>query len=178
MIDPKYIQTLYDVLTQAMSDAAEANALHNKVKETPDTNKNATEELVRNTAGMGDKSMYYDFVNDVFDNIRDKIIYECDKYAGDGQVLAGMYDSAARRVGGVPTLDDVLRTIFMFKDDDDVALLRYGIDSGHVRERLIRCIMYELLALYALEETRVYHYAGEGDEEDGTSERPITGSNG
>lgn len=176
MIDPKYIQTLYDVLAQAMSDAAEANALHNKVKETVDTNKNATEVIRPET--VSDKSMYYDFVNDVFDNIRDKIIYECDKYAGDGQVLAGMYDSAARRVGGVPTLDDVLRTIFMFKDDDDVTLLRYGIDSGNVRERLIRCIMYDLLALYALEDTRVYHYAGEGDEEDGTSERPITGSNG
>lgn len=176
MIDPKYIQTLYDVLAQAMSDAAEANALHNKVKETVDTNKNAT-EVIRPTT-VGDKYVYYDFVNNVFDKIRDKIIHECNKYTGDGQVLAGMYDSAARRVGGVPTRDDVLRTIFMFKDDDDVTLLRYGIDSGHVRERLIRCIMYDLLALYALGNNGEYHYAGEGDEEGGTSERPITGSNG
>lgn len=176
MIDPKYIQVLYEVLTQAMKDAVEANVLNKKVKETLGANGNAT-EVIRPTV-TSDKSMYYDFVNDVFDNVRDKIIHECNKYTGDGQVLAGMYDSAARRVGGVPTLDDVLRTIFLFKDDDDVMLLRYGIDSGHVRERLIRCIMYELLALYALEDNGVYHYAGEGDEEYVTSEGPVTGSNG
>ena len=176
MIDPKYIQTLYDVLAQAMRDATEANALDKKVKEALDTNGNAT-EVIRSTT-MGDKATYYDFVNAVFDNVRDKIIHECNKYTGDGQVLAGMYDSAARRVGGVPTLDDVLRTIFLFKDDDEVALLRYGIDSGHVRERLIHCIMYDLLALYALENNGVYHYAGEGDEEDVTSERPTKSSNG
>ena len=168
MIDPKYIQTLYDVLTQAMLD--------DKVKKALDTNGNAT-EVIRPTH-MGDKATYYDFVNNVFDTVRDKIIHECNKYTSDGQVLAGMYDSAARRVGGVPTLDDVLRTIFLFKDDDEVTLLRYGIDSGHVRERLIRCIMYDLLALYALENNGVYHYAGEGDEEDVTSERPTTSSNG
>lgn len=160
MIDPKYIQTLYDVLTQAMKD----------------------EELVKDAADMnapvGDKSMFYDFVNDVFDEVRDNIIHECNTYTGDGKVLIGMYDLAARRVGGVPTLDDVLRTICMFKDDDEVMLLRYGIDSGHARERLIHCIMFDLLALYALENNGVYHYAGEGDEEDGTSERPTTGSNG
>lgn len=182
MIDPKYIQTLYGVLAQAMKDAAEANALDKAVKETLGTNRNATEELVKDAADtnapMGDKSMFYDFVNDVFDEVRDNIIHECNTYTGDGQVLAGMYDSAARRVGGVPTLDDVLRTICMFKDDDEVMLLRYGIDSGHARERLIHCIMFDLLALYALDNNGVYHYAGEGDEEDGTSERPITGSNG
>lgn len=176
MIDPKYIQTLYDVLAQAMKDATEANVLDKKVKETLGTNGNAT-EVIRPTT-MGDKATYYDFVNAVFDSVRDKIIHECNKYTGDGQVLAGMYDSAARRVGGVPTLDDVLRTIFLFKDDDEVALLRYGIDSGHVRERLIHCIMYDLLALYALENNGVYHYAGEGDEEDVTPERPATSSNG
>lgn len=176
MIDPKYIQTLYDVLAQAMKDAAEANALDKKVKNTIGTNRNAT-EVVRPTT-TGDKSMYYDFVNAVFDDVRDKVIHKCNRGADNGLVLAGMYDLAARRVGGTPTLDDVLRTIFLYKDDDEVMLLRYGIDSGHVRERLIHCIMCDLLALYALENNGVYHYAGEEDEEYVTSERPITGSNG
>lgn len=176
MIDPKYIQTLYDVLAQAMKDAVEANALDKKVKKTLGTNGNAT-EVIRQTT-TGDKSMYYDFVNDVFDDVRDKVIHKCNKCADNGLVLAGMYDLAARRVGGTPTLDDVLRTIFLYKDDDEVMLLRYGIDCGHVKERLIHCIMCDLLALYALDNNGVYHYAGEEDEEYATSERPITGSNG
>ena len=182
MIDPKYIQTLYDVLTWAMRDAAEAKALAKEVKESLGTNGNATEELVKDAeemnAPMGDKSMFYDFVNDVFDEVRDNIIHGCNTYTGDGKVLAGMYDLAARRVGGVPTLDDVLRTICMFKDDDEVMLLRYGIDSGDARERLVHCIMFDLLALYALDNNGVYHYAGEEDEEDVTPERPAKSRNG
>lgn len=182
MIDPKYIQTLYDVLAQAMKDAAEASALDKKVKEALVANGNATEELVEDAAEtnapLGDKSIFYDFVNDVFDEVRDDIIHECNTYTGDSKVLAGMYDLAARRVGGVPTLDDVLRTICMFKDDDEVMLLRYGIDSGNARERLVHCIMFDLLALYALDNNGVYHYAGEGDKEDVTPERPAKSSNG
>lgn len=176
MVDPKYIQTLYNVLSQAMRDAAEANAPSKKLKEALDTNVNAT-EVIRPTV-ISDKSTYYDFVNNVFDDVRDNIIHKCNEHSHDYLALAGVYDSAARRVGGAPTRDDVLRTILLSKDDDEVMLLRYGIDCGHVRERLIHCIMYDLLALYALEDTRVYHYAGEGDEENGTSERPVTGSNG
>ena len=181
MIDPKYIQTLCDVLAQAMKDAAEASALDKAVKEILGANGNATEELMKDAAEtnapLGDQFMFYDFVNDVFDEVRDNITHECNTYTGDGKVLAGMYDVAARRVGGVPTLDDVLRTICTFKDDDEVMLLRYGIDSGNARERLVHCIMFDLLALYALDNNGVYHYAGEGDEKDVTPERPAKSRN-
>lgn len=124
-----------------------------------------------------DLYVYYDFVADLFDDIRDKIVIKAEEYVGNGNILDTVYKAAARRVGGMPTRDDVLRTILMMKDKDDIALLHNGIDCNNVEDKLINCIVYDLMALYALRDNEVYHYFGE-ESAYGTSKRPTKSRNG
>lgn len=183
MINPKYIQAI-ELMARVMKDALEANA----VREGKEEISNATEvykpanrqleeyeDYVNEV--LSDKSTYYDFTNRVFDDIRDKIIAKGKEYTRDSNVLTGVYDAAARRVGGIPTRDDVLHTIFLLKDKHDIALLRNGIDCGDIVDRLTDCIVYDLMALYTLEDTGIYRFAGEEDDDE-PSERPATRSDG
>lgn len=124
-----------------------------------------------------DLYVYYDFVADLFDDIRDKIVTKAEEYVGNGNILDTVYEAAARRVGGMPTRDDVLRTILMMKDKDDIALLHNGIDCNNVEDKLIDCIVYDLMALYALKDNEVYHYFGE-ESAYGTPKRPTKSRNG
>ena len=124
-----------------------------------------------------DLAVYYDFVADLFDYIRDKIVTKAEEYVGNGNILDTVYKAAARRVGGMPTRDDVLRTILMMKDKDDIALLHNGIDCNNVEDKLIDCIVYDLMALYALKDNEVYHYFGE-ESAYGTQKRPTKSRNG
>lgn len=124
-----------------------------------------------------DLYVYYDFVADMFDDIRDKIVTKAEEYVGNGNILDTVYEAAARRVGGMPTRDDVLRTILMMKDKDDIVLLHNGIDCNNVEDKLIDCIVYDLMALYALKDNEVYHYFGE-ESAYGTQKRPTKSRNG
>lgn len=124
-----------------------------------------------------DLYVYYDFVADLFDDIRDKIVIKAEEYVGNGNILDTVYKAAARRVGGMPTRDDVLRTILMMKDKDDIALLHNGIDCNNVEDKLINCIVYDLMALYVLRDNEVYHYFGE-ESVYGTPKRPTKSRNG
>ena len=124
-----------------------------------------------------DLYVYYDFVADMFDDIRDKIVTKAEEYVGNGNILDTVYEAAARRVGGMPTRDDVLRTILMLKDKDDIALLHNGLDGHTVADKLINCIVDDLMALYALKDNEVYHYFGE-ESAYGTPKRPTKSRNG
>ena len=124
-----------------------------------------------------DLYVYYDFVTDLFDDIRDKIVNKTEEYVGIGNVLDTVYAAAARRVGGIPTRDDVLRTIFNMKDKNDIALLNNGINCYDVEGKLIDSIVYDLMALYALKDKEVYSYYGEGCACD-TPKRPTKSRNG
>lgn len=124
-----------------------------------------------------DLYVYYDFVADLFDDIRDKIVIKAEEYVGSGKILDTVYKAAARRVGGMPTRDDVLRTILMMKDKDDIALLHHGIDCNNAEDKLINCIVYDLMALYALKDNEVYQYFGE-ESAYGTPKRPTKSRNG
>ena len=130
-----------------------------------------------NMSVENDLAVYYDFVADLFDDIRDKIVTKAEEYVGNGNILDTVYEAAARRVGGMPTRDDVLRTILMMKDKDDIALLHNGIDCNNVEDKLIDCIVYDLMALYALKDNEVYHYFGE-ESAYGTQKRPTKSRNG
>lgn len=130
-----------------------------------------------NMSVENDLAVYYDFVADLFDDIRDKIVTKAEEYVGNGNILDTVYEAAARRVGGMPTRDDVLRTILMMKDKDDIALLHNGIDCNNVEDKLIDCIVYDLMALYALKDNEVYHYFGE-ESAYGTPKRPTKSRNG
>ena len=130
-----------------------------------------------NMSVENDLAVYYDFVADLFDDIRDKIVTKAEEYVGNGNILDTVYEAAARRVGGMPTRDDVLRTILMMKDKDDIALLHNGIDCNNVEDKLIDCIVYDLMALYALKDNEVYHYFGDKSAY-GTQKRPTKSRNG
>lgn len=124
-----------------------------------------------------DVYVYYDFVADLFDDIRDKIVTKAEEYVGSGNILDTVYAAAARRVGGMPTRDDVLRTIFSMKDKNDIALLHNGINCYDVEGKLIDSIVYDLMALYALKDKEVYSYYGEEPTCD-TQKRPTKSRNG
>ena len=124
-----------------------------------------------------DVYVYYDFVADMFDDIRDKIVTKAEEYVGIGNILDTVYAAAARRVGGMPTRDDVLRTIFSMKDKNDIALLHNGINCYDVEGKLIDSIVYDLMALYALKDKEVYSYYGEEPTCD-TQKRPTKSRNG
>ena len=124
-----------------------------------------------------DVYVYYDFVADLFDDIRDKIVTKAEEYVGSGNILDTVYAAAARRVGGMPTRDDVLRTIFSMKDKNDIALLHNGINCYDVEGKLIDSIVYDLMALYALNDKEVYSYYGEEPTCD-TQKRPTKSRNG
>ena len=124
-----------------------------------------------------DVYVYYDFVADMFDDIRDKIVTKAEEYVGSGNILDTVYAAAARRVGGMPTRDDVLRTIFSMKDKNDIALLHNGINCYDAEGKLIDSIVYNLMALYALKDKEVYSYYGEEPTCD-TQKRPTKSRNG
>lgn len=124
-----------------------------------------------------DLAVYYDFVTDMFDDIRDKIVNKAEEYVGSGNILDTVYAAAARRVGGMPTRDDVLRTIFSMKDKNDIALLNSGINCYDVEGKLIDSIVYDFMALYALKDKEVYSYYGEEPTCD-TPKRPTKSRNG
>lgn len=120
---------------------------------------------------------YYDFVADLYEDILDRIVMEAEEHVGNGNILDAVYKAAARRVGGMPTRDDVLRTILIMKDKNDLALLRNGISCYDVEGKLIDCIVYDLMALYALKDKEVYSYFGEECTCD-TPKRPTKSRNG
>lgn len=124
-----------------------------------------------------DLYVYYDFVADLFDDIRDKIVIKAEEYVGSNNILDTVYAAAARRVGGMPTRDDVLRTILSMKDKNDIALLRRGIYCKDVEDKLIDCIVYDLMALYALKDNEVYNYLGE-ESAHGSPKGPTKSRNG
>ena len=130
-----------------------------------------------NMSVENDLAVYYDFVTDLFDDIRDKIVNKAEEYVGIGNILDTVYEAAARRVGGMPTRDDVLHTIFSMKDKNDIALLNHGINCYDVEGKLIDSIVYDLMALYALKDKEVYSYYGEGHICD-TPKRPTKSRNG
>lgn len=151
-----------------------APALANLYAAKDEQNKDVIDEdrLVPN-----DVYVYYDFVADMFDDIRDKIVTKAEEYVGSGNILDTVYAAAARRVGGMPTRDDVLRTIFSMKDKNDIALLHNGINCYDVEGKLIDSIVYDLMALYALKDKEVYSYYGEEPTCD-TQKRPTKSRNG
>lgn len=151
-----------------------APALANLYAAKDEQNKDVIDEdrLVPN-----DVYVYYDFVADMFDDIRDKIVTKAEEYVGIGNILDTVYAAAARRVGGMPTRDDVLRTIFSMKDKNDIALLHNGINCYDVEGKLIDSIVYDLMALYALKDKEVYSYYGEEPTCD-TQKRPTKSRNG
>ena len=151
-----------------------APALANLYAAKDEQNKDVIDEdrLVPN-----DVYVYYDFVADLFDDIRDKIVTKAEEYVGIGNILDTVYAAAARRVGGMPTRDDVLRTIFSMKDKNDIALLHNGINCYDVEGKLIDSIVYDLMALYALKDKEVYSYYGEEPTCD-TQKRPTKSRNG
>ena len=151
-----------------------APALANLYAAKDEQNKDVIDEdrLVPN-----DVYVYYDFVADLFDDIRDKIVTKAEEYVGSGNILDTVYAAAARRVGGMPTRDDVLRTIFSMKDKNDIALLHNGINCYDVEGKLIDSIVYDLMALYALKDKEVYSYYGEEPTCD-TQKRPTKSRNG
>ena len=151
-----------------------APALANLYATKDEQNKDVIDEdrLVPN-----DVYVYYDFVADLFDDIRDKIVTKAEEYVGSGNILDTVYAAAARRVGGMPTRDDVLRTIFSMKDKNDIALLHNGINCYDVDGKLIDSIVYDLMALYALKDKEVYSYYGEEPTCD-TQKRPTKSRNG
>ena len=151
-----------------------APALANLYATKDEQNKDVIDEdrLVPN-----DVYVYYDFVADLFDDIRDKIVTKAEEYVGSGNILDTVYAAAARRVGGMPTRDDVLRTIFSMKDKNDIALLHNGINCYDVEGKLIDSIVYDLMALYALKDKEVYSYYGEEPTCD-TQKRPTKSRNG
>ena len=151
-----------------------APALANLYAAKDEQNKDVIDEdrLVPN-----DVYVYYDFVADMFDDIRDKIVTKAEEYVGSGNILDTVYEAAARRVGGMPTRDDVLRTIFSMKDKNDIALLHNGINCYDVEGKLIDSIVYDLMALYALKDKEVYSYYGEEPTCD-TQKRPTKSRNG
>ena len=151
-----------------------APALANLYAAKDEQNKDVIDEdrLVPN-----DVYVYYDFVADLFDDIRDKIVTKAEEYVGIGNILDTVYAAAARRVGGMPTRDDVLRTILSMKDKNDIALLHNGINCYDVEGKLIDSIVYDLMALYALKDKEVYSYYGEEPTCD-TQKRPTKSRNG
>lgn len=119
-----------------------------------------------------DLYVYYDFVAGLFDDILDKIVIKGEEYVGKGNVLDAVYDAAERRVGRMPTRDDMFRTILTMKDKNDIALLRSGVYCKDVEDKLIDCIVYDLMALYALKDNEVYDYLGEYTGEERTHGSP------
>ena len=151
-----------------------APALANLYATNDEQNKDVIGE---NMSVENDLAVYYDFVTDLFDDIRDKIVNKAEEYVGIGNILDTVYAAAARRVGGMPTRDDVLRTIFSMKDKNDIALLHNGINCYDVEGKLIDSIVYDLMALYALKDKEVYSYYGEEPTCD-TQKRPTKSRNG
>lgn len=105
-----------------------------------------------------DLYVYYDFVARLFDDILDKIVIKGEEYVGKGNVLDAVYDATVRRVGRMPTRDELFRTIITMKDKNDIAILRNGVYCKDVEDKLIDCIVYDLMALYALKDNEVYDY--------------------
>lgn len=124
-----------------------------------------------------DLYVYYDFVAGLFDDILDKIVIKGEEYVGKGNVLDAVYDAAERRVGRMPTRDDMFRTILTMKDKNDIALLRSGVYCKDVEDKLIDCIVYDLMALYALKDNEVYDYLGE-EHTHGSTKGPAKSRNG
>ena len=151
-----------------------APALANLYAANDEQNKDVIGE---NMSVENDLAVYYDFVTDLFDDIRDKIVNKAEEYVGIGNILDTVYAAAARRVGGMPTRDDVLCTILRMKDKNDIALLHNGINCYDVEGKLIDSIVYDLMALYALKDKEVYSYYGEEPTCD-TQKRPTKSRNG
>ena len=151
-----------------------APALANLYEDNDEQNKCVIDE---GNSVENDLAVYYDFVTDMFDDIRDKIVNKAEEYVGIGNILDTVYAAAARRVGGMPTRDDVLLTILRMKDKNDIALLHNGINCYDVEGKLIDSIVYDLMALYALKDKEVYSYYGEEPTCD-TPKRPTKSRNG
>lgn len=151
-----------------------APALANLYEAKDEQNKDVIDE---DRSVPNDVYVYYDFVADMFDDIRDKIVTKAEEYVGSGNILDTVYAAAARCVGGMPTRDDVLRTILNMKDKNDIALLNNGINCYDVEGKLIDSIVYDLMALYALKDKEVYSYYGEEPTCD-TQKRPTKSRNG
>ena len=160
---PDYLK-LMAIVAPALANLYAANDEQNK--DVIDEDKSVPKDLY----------VYYDFVADLFDDIRDKIVTKAEEYVGSNNILDTVYAAAARRVGGMPTRDDVLRTIFSMKDKNDIALLNSGINCYDVEGKLIDSIVYDLMALYALKDKEVYSYYGEEPTCD-TPKRPTKSRN-
>ena len=160
---PDYLK-LMAIVAPALANLYAANDEQNK-------------DVIGENMSVDDLAVYYDFVTDLFDDIRDKIVNKAEEYVGIGNILGTVYEAAARRVGGMPTRDDVLRTIFSMKDKNDIALLHNGINCYDVEGKLIDSIVYDLMALYALKDKEVYSYYGEEPTCD-TQKRPTKSRNG
>ena len=161
---PDYLK-LMAIVAPALANLYAANDEQNK--DVIDEDKSVPKDLY----------VYYDFVADLFDDIRDKIVTKAEEYVGSNNILDTVYAAAARRVGGMPTRDDVLRTIFSMKDKNDIALLNSGINCYDVEGKLIDSIVYDFMALYALKDKEVYSYYGEEPTCD-TPKRPTKSRNG
>ena len=106
------------------------------------TNRNPNDGMVDDGNGEtevpNDLYVYYDFVSGLFDDILDKIVIKGEEYVGKGNVLDAVYQAAVRRVGGMPTRDDLFRTIITMKDKNDIALLRNGVYCKDVEGKIGR----------------------------------------
>lgn len=148
------------------------------------TKGNPNDGIVDNDNGEtevpNDLYVYYDFVARLFDDILDKIAIKGEEYVGKGNVLDAVYDAAARCVGRMPTRDELFRTIITMKDKNNIAILRNGVYCKDVEDKLIDCIVYDLMALYALKDNEVYDYYDylEGEYTYGSPKRPAKSRNG
>lgn len=154
-----------------------APALASLYKMKGDPNGGAAYDMDDTPEVPNDLYVYYDFVAGLFDDILDRIVIKGEEYVGKGNVLDTVYNAAARCIGRMPTRDDVLRTIFMMKDKNDIALLRRGAYCKDVEGKLIDNIVYDLMALYALKDNEVYDFLGE-EHTHGSPEGPVKSRNG
>ena len=154
-----------------------APALASLYKMKGDPNDGVADDMGDAPEVPNDLYVYYDFVAGLFDDILDKIVIKGEEYVGKGNVLDTVYNAASRLVGRVPKRDDVFRAILMMKDKNDIALLRSGIYCKDVEDKLIDCIVYDLMALYALKDNEVYNYLGE-ESAHGSQKGPTKSRNG
>lgn len=105
--------------------------------------------------------MYSEFVDGLFDKIKDKIVKKGAQYTANNPVLGAVIVQTERNVGGSRrpiTRNDVLHTILTLADKHQVALLKHGVYAKDVEDRLTDLIVYDIMALYLMSNKAKEYY--------------------
>lgn len=108
-----------------------------------------------------DSLMYAEFVDGLFDKIKDKIVKKGAQYTTNDPVLGAVIVQTERNVGGSRrpiTRNDVLHTILTLADKHQVALLQHGVSAKDVEDRLTDLIVYDIMALYLMSNKAKEYY--------------------